>query len=70
MKVGDLVKITHGSMGIPNGALAVVVRACWPGMPRHTYSDWNLYGLRLVSHPIARVVRFRAHSLELVNESR
>ena len=69
MKVGDLVKVTHGSTDIPNGALAVVVRTDWPGACRLP-SDWNLYGLRLVSHPITRVVRFRRHSLELVNESR
>jgi hypothetical protein len=69
VKVGDLVKIAHGSTGIPNGTLALVVRARWPGVDSSP-SECSLYSLRLVSHPATRAVRFRAHSLELISESR
>ena len=77
MRVGDLVQITRGTTSIPNGTLAVVVRANNEGCDdsiRPAYirraGDWRLYGLRLTDHAITRVVRFRGHSLELISESR
>jgi hypothetical protein len=64
MKVGDLVRITHGPSNIPTGTLALIVVApsnnLWTG----------LFKLKLVGHGISRLVRFRADSLEVVSEAR
>jgi hypothetical protein len=70
VKIGDLVKITHGTSNISDGTLAMVVRGRSPWAGPICPNEYSLYSLRLVSHPVTRVVRFRAHSLELVNESR
>jgi hypothetical protein len=65
VKVGDLVRITHGPSNIPTGTLALIVVA-----PSDRRWSAGLFKLKLMGHGISRLVRFRADSLEVVSEGR
>ena len=59
MKVGDLVKVMHPTVGVPFGALAIISRVM-----RSNFNEFNIYDLVVVG--TKEQTRRQGRDLELV----
>ena len=66
MKVGDLVKITRGSIGIPVGSAGLIIKKLKSGSLNSKFSELFEIQVLGVTHPR----RYWNGDLELLNESR
>jgi len=64
MKVGDLVKIPRASIGIPAGAMALIVDC---GMGRHPASSTPVWTVHLIDRP-QYPRHFLQGDLEIISE--
>ena len=67
MRAGDLVKTTRAQIGVPAGAIGLIIKSHEPRAATIKYSihEVQLYGVKLGCNR-----RFLSRDLEVVNESR
>ena len=67
MRAGDLVKITRAQIGVPAGAIGLIIKSHEPRAEtiKHSIHEVQLYGVKLGCNR-----RFLSRDLEVVNESR
>ena len=77
MQVGDLVKITRTSIGVPTGTIGLIVDRLLPpyeespeiDAPTDTHLDMELFQVELYGAK-AKARRYLPRDLEVINESR
>ncbi len=67
MRAGDLVKTTRAQVGVPEGAIGLIIKSHEPRAEtiKHSIHEVQLYGVKLGCNR-----RFLSRDLEVVNESR
>ena len=67
MRAGDLVKTTRAQIGVPAGAIGLIIKSHEPRAEtiKHSIHEVQLYGVKLGCNR-----RFLSRDLEVVNESR
>ncbi len=67
MRAGDLVMTTRAQIGVPAGAIGLIIKSHEPRAEtiKHSIHEVQLYGVKLGSSR-----RFLSRDLEVVNESR
>ena len=67
MRAGDLVRTTRAQIGVPAGAIGLIIKSHKPLAEtiKHSIHEVQLYGVKLDCNR-----RFLSRDLEVVNESR
>ena len=67
MRAGDLVRTTRAQIGVPAGAIGLIIKSHKPRAEtiKHSIHEVQLYGVKLGCNR-----RFLSRDLEVVNESR
>ena len=70
MRAGDLVKTTRAQIGVPAGAIGLIIKSHKPRGHYAKGTPWKIHEVQLYGVKLDFNRRFLSRDLEVVNESR